>query len=156
MSRKRQSEKRVYFGDPVFDSVKVTRFINYVMTQGKKALAERIVYGALARLSEQVGESGDLAFEKCLKNISPLMEVKARRVGGATYQVPVEVKPARGAALAMKWIILNARSRSGRSMIEKLGSELIDSYNKVGLSFKKREDTHRMAEANKAFAHLRY
>ncbi len=155
MSRKRRAVVRVHVGDPVYQNERVTRFINYVMKDGKKSLAERIVYQALSRLSEKVGETGDQAFEKCLKHVSPLMEVKSRRVGGATYQVPVEVKPVRSVALAMRWMIANAQSRSGRSMIEKLSHELVDAFNKTGASVKKRDDTHRMAEANKAFAHLR-
>lgn len=154
--KKRKDLKRTHQPDSKYNSVKVTRFINRVMMKGKKRLAETIVYGSLEGLSQEVSKEPLLAFEEALKNVMPLMEVKSRRVGGSTYQVPMEVEASRSMTLAMRWIIANARSRSGKSMVQKLTSELVDSFNKTGSSIKKREDTHKMAEANKAFAHFRW
>ena len=156
MSRKTKQYKRHFSPDTIHGNLKIARFINKVMLDGKKRVAEKIVYTALKLLSESVKEPEVEAFEKALKNTMPLMEVKSRRVGGSTYQVPIEVKAERGMALAMRWLIGNARSRSGKSMVEQLSTELIDAYNKTGSSIKKREDTHKMAEANKAFAHFRW
>jgi len=134
----------------------VARFINKVMKDGKKSLATRIVYNAMDLIEERTKRPALEVFEEAIRNVSPLLEVKPRRVGGATYQVPVEVPPHRQISLAMRWIIAAARQRPGRSMAEKLAAELIDAANKTGAAIKKREDTHRMAEANRAFAHYRW
>jgi len=157
MSRKnRQDHKRYIAPDAKYDSAKVSKFINRIMMQGKKRIAERIMYDALQKLETAVNTPALKAFETALSNVMPLMEVRSRRVGGSTYQVPMEVKSDRAMALAMRWLIANSRSRSGKPMGENLGSELIDAFNKVGTSIKKREETHKMAEANKAFAHFRW
>lgn len=155
--KKRKNLVREINPDEKFKSPKVAKLINRVMMKGKKSVAKTIVYNALDNLVEKVDETNHLeAFEKVLKNVAPLMEVKSRRVGGSTYQVPIEVRPERGAALAMRWLIKYAREKSGKSMEESLSLELIDAYNNSGNSVKKREDTHKMAEANKAFAHFRW
>ena len=154
--KKRKDLRRKHQPDSKYNSIKLTRFINRVMIQGKKRLAETIVYESLEALSKDVKKEPLAAFEEALKNVMPLMEVKSRRVGGSTYQVPIEVAANRSMALAMRWIIGNARSRSGKTMVQKLSNELIDSFNHTGTSIKKREDTHKMAEANKAFAHFRW
>ncbi|MCP4049754.1 MAG: 30S ribosomal protein S7 [bacterium] len=156
MSRKRTDYRRDIKPDSIYSNVNIAKFINKVMLKGKKSLAERIVYTVLDRLSEKTKEPATEAFEKAIKNITPLMEVKSRRVGGSTYQVPVEVRPVRGRSLALRWLINNTRNRSGKSMVDKLSAELLDAYNKTGSTMKKREDTHKMAEANKAFAHFRW
>jgi len=158
MARKKRKEfKRYLAPDEKFKSVKIAKFINRIMVDGKKRIAEKIVYSSLENLVSQIEENDRVkAFEDLLKNVVPLMEVKSRRVGGSTYQVPMEVRPDRGVALAMRWLIGNARSRSGSSMVDRLTSELLDAYNNTGQSVKKREDTHKMAEANKAFAHFRW
>ena len=142
--------------DPVFDNVVVSKFINNLMLKGKKTVAENIFYTAVDQAKDKVKKEPLDVFLTALKNVTPLIEVKARRVGGATYQVPSEVKPERGTALAMRWLISNARKRNGRSMIEKLSAEFVDAVNGVGSSVKKKEDTHKMAEANRAFAHYNY
>jgi small subunit ribosomal protein S7 len=134
----------------------VARFINKVMRNGKKRLAERIVYTAFDNLARQTRRDPIEVFEQAIKNATPLLEVKPRRVGGATYQVPVEIKPERRLSLAMRWLIQSARARSGHSMAEKLAAELMDAANGVGATIKRREDTHKMAEANRAFAHYRW
>ena len=154
--KKRKDFKRKIEPDYKYNNVKISKFINRVMLSGKKRVAERLVYSALKRLSDEVGLTVVEAFEKALKNVMPLMEVKSRRVGGSTYQVPVDVKPDRSLALAMRWIVDHARKKSGSPMEERLGNELIDSYKNSGVSIKKKEDTHKMAEANKAFAHFRW
>lgn len=156
MSRRGRIAKRLPTPDPVFGSTLITRFINTLMLDGKKTLAERIVYTALDVAAEKTGKEPIQVFQDALAKVRPLIEVKPRRVGGATYQVPVEVKIERGNALAIRWLIANSRKRSGRSMIDKLSAEFLDSANGVGASVKKREDTHKMAEANKAFAHYRW
>ncbi|MGE4169320.1 MAG: 30S ribosomal protein S7 [Candidatus Margulisiibacteriota bacterium] len=156
MARKSRSIKREITPDPVYNSVNLAKFINKLMISGKKSIAQGIVYGALQTFSEKVGEQPVLGFEKVIKNVMPIMEVKSRRVGGSTYQVPVEVKMDRAVGLAMRWLIQHSRSRSGKSMADKLANEFVDAYNKVGASIKKREETHKMAEANKAFAHFRW
>ena len=142
--------------DVVYDSVVMSKFINNLMTRGKKTVAETIFYNALDVASEKLKKDQTDVFETALKNVTPLLEVKARRVGGATYQVPTEVKPERGVALGMRWLIEYARKRNGKSMVEKLSAEFVDANNSVGSSVKKREDTHKMAEANRAFAHYSY
>ena len=156
MPRKGPAPKRQILPDPRYNSKVLSRFINKVMLQGKKSLAEQICYGALTIVSEKSGRDAMDVFSQALSNAMPLVEVRPRRVGGATYQVPMEVRPDRRQALAMRWLIGFARSRAGRSMEEKLASELMDAANNTGASIKKREDTHKMAEANKAFAHYRW
>ncbi|SVE52665.1 uncharacterized protein METZ01_LOCUS505519, partial [marine metagenome] len=142
--------------DPKFNDLLVARFINSLLKQGKKSVAEGIFYGALDAVGKKTNEDPVKVFKKAIENVSPHLEVKSRRVGGATYQVPVEVRDGRRFALSIRWVIQNAKSRSGRSMAEKLTGEIVDAYNNVGGSIKKRDDVHRMAEANKAFAHYRW
>ncbi|HET9097494.1 MAG TPA: 30S ribosomal protein S7 [Candidatus Baltobacteraceae bacterium] len=156
MPRKGPAPKRQILPDPRFNSKVLARFINKVMLRGKKSLAEQITYGALNIVSEKTGRDAMDVFSQALSNAMPLVEVRPRRVGGATYQVPMEVRPDRRQAMAMRWLIGYARSRAGRSMEEKLAAELMDAANNQGASIKKREDTHKMAEANKAFAHYRW
>jgi len=156
MPRKGPARRHVIPPDPVYGSELVQRFINRVMIDGKKSVAERIVYGALEAAERRSGEPGLQIFERALKNVMPVIEVRPRRVGGSTYQVPVEVKDQRRISLAMRWIVTFARKRSGRSMQEKLAAELLDAANNTGASVKRKEDTHKMAEANKAFAHYRW
>lgn len=156
MPRKGPAPKRQILPDPRFNSKVLSRFINKVMLKGKKSVAEQITYGALEIVSEKTGRDAMDVFSQALSNAMPLVEVRPRRVGGATYQVPMEVRPDRRQAMAMRWLIAFARSRAGRSMQEKLAGELMDAANNQGASIKKREDTHKMAEANKAFAHYRW
>lgn len=156
MPRKGPAEKRVILPDPIYGSELVQRFINRMMTRGKKSVSERIFYTAMRIVEEKTGQPALEVFEKAVANVMPAVEVRPRRVGGQTYQVPMEVRPARRRTLALRWLILNARKRSGKSMIEKLSAELIDAYNGTGASIRKREETHRMAEANKAFSHYRF
>jgi small subunit ribosomal protein S7 len=156
MPRRRVAQQREVLPDPKFGSLQVTKFVNMIMVSGKKSVAEHIIYGALTKLSERSsGEPLDL-LEKALENVRPLVEVKSRRVGGATYQVPVEVRAKRRDSLAMRWLIDAARKRSEKSMDQRLAGELIDAVDSKGSAVKKKEDTHRMAEANKAFAHYRW
>jgi small subunit ribosomal protein S7 len=157
MSRRRTAEKRSIDADPRFNSVLVSKFTNGLMERGKKSLAQRIFYGAMDLIEDRVKDEDPLTvFEDAMEKVRPRLEVKSRRVGGATYQVPMEVRQTRRNALAIRWIIGFSRSRSGKSMAEKLAAELIDAYNNRGASVKKKDDTHRMAEANKAFAHYRW
>ena len=156
MPRKGPAKKRDIAPDPIYGNRMLTRLINRILTQGKKSVAEKIVYGALSIAEDKTKHSGVEVFEAALRNVMPLVEVKPRRVGGATYQVPVEVRSDRRVALAMRWIVTNARKRAGHTMMEKLAGELIDAANNTGASIKKKEDGHRMAEANKAFAHYRW
>ena len=156
MPRKGQAPHRVILPDPVYNSELVQRFINRMMVGGKKAVAERIFYTAMAQAEERAGAPALEIFEKAVANVMPVTEVRARRVGGQNYQVPMEVRTTRRRTLALRWMVGNARKRSGKTMIEKLTSELVDAYNNTGTSVKKKEDTHRMAEANKAFAHYRF
>lgn len=156
MPRRKRNYKRRTEPDSKYNSVLIMQLINRVMLDGKKSTAEGIVYGALEKLASGSDKSVVECYEEAIKNAMPIMEVKSRRVGGSTYQVPVEVRKSRSISLAMRWIVGNARKRSGKTMVEKLGSELLDVYNKVGVTIKKREDTHKMAEANKAFAHFRW
>jgi small subunit ribosomal protein S7 len=157
MSRKHSNFTREILPDPKFGSEMITRFINMVMVSGKKSVAEKIVYGAIESITER-SKSDDavIVVEKALENVSPMVEVKSRRVGGATYQVPVEVRPKRRQTLAMRWIIEAARKRGEKNMPGRLAGELMDAAEQRGTAVKKREDTHRMAEANKAFAHYRW
>ena len=156
MPRKGAAPKRVIVADPIYGSEMIQRFINRMMVDGKKVTAEKIFYGAMRICEEKAGVPALEIFEKALANVMPAVEVRPRRVGGQTYQVPMDVRPERRRALALRWLIANARKRSGKSMIEKLSSEFLDAFNGTGASIKKREDTHRMADANKAFAHYRF
>jgi small subunit ribosomal protein S7 len=156
MSRKRTSYKRNIQPDPVFGSELAQRFINRMMLDGKKMKAEKIFYDALAICEQKEGKPGIEIFEKALQNCMPITEVRPRRVGGQTYQVPSEVRPSRRRTLAIRWMVTNARKRGGKTMIDKLSGEFLDAYNGAGNTFKKKEDTHKMAEANKAFAHFRF
>jgi small subunit ribosomal protein S7 len=156
MPRRAKIKKRTPAPDAVYRSEILSKFVNCMMMRGKKTVAENIVYKALGRAEEKLKKPGIEIFEQALKNVRPVIEVKPRRVGGATYQVPVEVSDERGIALALRWVIKHARARNGKSMIEQLSSELTDAYNNTGASVKKREDTHKMADANRAFAHYRY
>ena len=156
MPRRRVIAKREILPDPKFNNQVVAKFINHVMVSGKKAVAESIVYGALDRVQARDNADPIEVFEKALDAIAPMVEVKSRRVGGATYQVPVEVRPSRRQALAMRWLVDSARSRREKSMAARLAGEFMDAAEGRGSAVKKREDTHRMADANKAFAHYRY
>ena len=154
--RKRQATKRDVLADPIYNSKVVTKLVNHIMKDGKKGTAQKIIYNAFDIVKEKTGEEAMVVFEKAMNNIKPALEVKSRRVGGANYQVPVEVKPDRAQALAFRWLAQYARLRNGHSMAENLANEIIDASNGVGASVKKKEDTHKMAEANKAFAHYRW
>lgn len=157
MSRRRRAEKRTIRPDPIYQSETITKFINKLMKGGKKSVAQSIVYTALQDFSAKVKQGDPLnAFEQALDHAKPSLEVKSRRIGGATYQVPVEIPPERRMAMAMQWIIVHARAKPGRSMTEGLSSELVDCFNNQGATIKKKDDTHRMAEANRAFAHYKW
>lgn len=156
MSRRRVSEKRVILPDPKYHNETVAKFINHVMVSGKKAVAERIVYGALDLVQKREAADPLEIFEKALEEVAPITEVKSRRVGGSTLPVPIEVRPSRRVALAMRWLVDSARGRNEKTMASRLASELIDAANGRGGAVKKRTDTHRQAEANRAFAHYRY
>ena len=156
MPRRREVPKREILPDPKYKNVTLAKFMNVVMISGKKSVAERIVYGALEIVEKKLGSDPLAAFEDALEKIAPLVEVKARRVGGATYQVPVEVRPSRRSALAMRWLVEYSRARSEKSMGQRLAGEIIDASQGKGNAVKKREDVHRMAEANKAFSHFRF
>ena len=155
MPRRNRPEKREILPDVRYNNMQVQAFINYVMKNGKKSLAARLVYDAFDLIEERSNRNGLEVFEQALKNVSPVMEVKPRRVGGATYQVPMEVPPARRFALASRWILGSTRARSGKSFSEKLAAELLDAANNTGSAIRKREETHKMAEANRAFSHYR-
>ena len=156
MPRRHEVPKRIVLPDPKFGDKAVTKFMNAVMEDGKKAVAESIVYGAFDVIEDRTREEPIKVFRRALENVSPLVEVKSRRVGGSTYQVPIEVRNDRRMALAMRWIIIFARKRSGRSMQEKLANELIEASHNRGNAVKRKDETHRMAEANKACAHYRW
>jgi small subunit ribosomal protein S7 len=156
MSRRTVIQKRPIPSDPVYNSRLVTMMSRRIMRSGKKSLASRIIYDAFKTIEQRTGTDPIEVFEQAVKNATPLVEVKARRVGGATYQVPVEVRSDRGIALALRWLIQFARQRTGKTMASKLANELMDAANQTGSAIRKREETHRMAEANKAFAHYRY
>jgi len=156
MPRKGPATRRELSPDPVYDSLLVTQFVNKVLRQGKRSLAERVVYDALSLIEERTGAEPIATLKRAIENVKPVLEVTSRRVGGATYQVPIEVRQNRRLALAMRWIIGYAKARPEKTMAEKLAAELMLAYKKEGPSIKKREDTHRMAEANKAFAHYRW
>jgi len=154
--RRRRAPERPVLPDPVYGSKVLTKFINAVMLDGKKSTAQKVMYGALERIEEKSGEKGIEIFNQAMENIKPVMEVKSRRVGGATYQVPIEVRPVRQQSLGIRWIVDAARKRNERTMMERLSNELMDAATEKGSAFKKKEDTYRMAEANKAFAHYRW
>ncbi len=156
MARRREAQKRKVSLDPKYNDILVGRFINSLLKAGKKSLAERIFYTALTAVEEKIKEDPVMVFRKAINNASPMLEVRSRRVGGATYQVPVEVNESRRIALSIRWMIQNARSRAGKTMSEKLTGEIVDAYNNAGGAIKTREEVHRMAEANKAFAHYRW
>ena len=154
--RKKRAVKRDVLPDPIYNSKIVTKLINQIMIDGKRGIAQNIIYDAFEMIKNKTNEDPMVVFEKAMKNIRPALEVKARRVGGSNYQVPVEVKPERAQALAFRWLAQYARLRSGKSMAEKLANEIIDASNGIGASVKKKDDTHKMAEANKAFAHYKW
>lgn len=156
MPRKGHVSKRDVLPDPVYNNKVVTKLINSVMLDGKKGVAQKIVYGAFARVEEKTGTPAVEAFEQALNNIMPVLEVKARRVGGATYQVPIEIKPDRRQALGLRWLTLYSRKRSEKTMEERLAGELMDAINNAGGAVKKKDETHKMAEANKAFSHYKW
>jgi small subunit ribosomal protein S7 len=156
MPRKGEVRRREVLPDPKFHDRMVAKFVNSMMASGKKSTAEQILYGAFDRIADRTKEDPLVIFKRALDNVRPVVEVRSRRVGGATYQVPVEVRPSRRAALAMRWLVVHARQRGEKSMAERLAGELIDAANNRGAAIKKKEDTHRMADANKAFAHYRW
>ena len=154
--RKNAAPKRPVVKDPVYNSEQVTMLVNKILQDGKKSTAERIVYGALEQCREKTGTDPILTLKKALDNVKPALEVRSRRVGGATYQVPVEVRPGRSTTLALRWLVTFTRQRRENTMTERLANEILDASNGLGASVKRREDTHKMAEANKAFAHYRW
>jgi small subunit ribosomal protein S7 len=154
--RRRKAPVRPVLPDPVYGSKVLTKFINTVMLDGKKSVAQKVVYSALERIESKTGEKAIDVFNKAMDNVKPVMEVKSRRVGGATYQVPIEVRPVRQQSLGIRWIVDAARKRNERTMMERLSNELMDAATEKGSAFKKKEDTYKMAEANKAFAHYRW
>ena len=156
MSRDRKAPKRTVSSDAIYNSTVVEKFICRMMVDGKKSISTRILYTAMNNIAEKSGENALDVFNKAVDNVKPMVEVNSRRVGGATYQVPVEIREERREALAMRWIIAAARARNGKCMSDKLTDELLDAYNSTGAAFKKKEDTHRMADANKAFSHFRF
>jgi small subunit ribosomal protein S7 len=156
MPRRKVVAKRPVLPDSKYNDLFITRCVNVLMKQGKKNLAEHIIYGALEIIRERTGEDPLKVFRQAVDNVKPVLEVRSRRVGGSTYQIPVDVPPDRRIALSMRWIVGSARSRGERGMMRRLAAELVDAYNNTGSAVKKREDTHRMAEANKAFAHYRW
>jgi len=156
MPRRREVEKRDILPDPKYNSKIVSKFVNAIMKKGKKSTAEKILYGSFEILKNKTGNDPIKVFKTALENVKPILEVKPRRVGGATYQVPVEIRPHRRTALAFRWLLNYSRARAEKTMQEKLAGELLDAFNNTGSSIKKREDTHKMAEANKAFAHYRW
>ena len=156
MSRKNRAEVREVLPDPRYQDVVVTKFINCLMKEGKKSTAERIFYGAMEQIEKKTGDEPLKIFKKALSNVKPAVEVKSRRIGGATYQIPVEVRPVRRQSLALRWLRDYSSSRSGKTMIEKLSDEILDASSNRGGAVKKREDVYKMAEANKAFAHLKW
>ena len=156
MPRKGHIQKRDVLADPIYNSKVVTKLINNIMLDGKKGVAQRIVYGAFKRVEEKSGKAALDVFEEAMNNCMPVLEVKARRIGGATYQVPIEVRPARRQALALRWLTAFSRKRSEKTMEQRLAAEILDASNNTGAAVKRKEEMHRMAEANKAFAHYRF
>ena len=155
MPRKGHIQKRDVLADPIYNSKVVTKLVNNIMLDGKKGVAQKIVYGAFNRISEKTGKEALEVFEEAMNNIMPVLEVKARRIGGATYQVPIEVRPERRQALALRWLTVYSRKRGEKTQEERLANEIMDAANNTGAAVKKKEDMHKMAEANKAFAHYR-
>ena len=156
MPRKGHIVKRDVLADPLYDNKVVTKLVNQVMLDGKKGVAQKIVYGAFAQVEEKAGKPALEIFEGAMNNIMPALEVKARRIGGATYQVPIEVRPDRRQALALRWLVNFSRARGEKTMVDRLASEIMDAYNNTGAAVKRKEDMHKMAEANKAFSHYRF
>ena len=156
MPRKGHTQKRDVLADPLYNNKVVTKLINNVMLDGKRGIAQKIVYGAFAKVEEKSGKAAVEAFEDAMNNIMPVLEVKARRIGGATYQVPIEVRPERRLALALRWLVMFSRKRGEKTMEDRLANEILDAMNNTGASVKRNEDMHKMAEANKAFAHYRF
>ena len=156
MPRKGYIVKRDVLADPLYDNKVVTKLVNTVMLDGKKGVAQKIVYGAFAQVEEKAGKPALEVFEGAMNNIMPALEVKARRIGGATYQVPIEVRPDRRQALALRWLVNFSRARGEKTMVDRLASEIMDAYNNTGAAVKRKEDMHKMAEANKAFSHYRF
>ena len=156
MPRKGHIVKRDVLADPLYDNKAVTKLVNTVMLDGKKGVAQKIVYGAFAQVEEKGGKPALEIFEGAMNNIMPALEVKARRIGGATYQVPIEVRPDRRQALALRWLVTFSRARGEKTMVDRLASEIMDAYNNTGAAVKRKEDMHKMAEANKAFSHYRF
>ena len=156
MPRKGHTQKREILADPMYGSIVVTKLINNIMLDGKKGVAQKIVYGAFEQIAEKSGKDALEVFEEAMNNIMPQLEVKARRIGGATYQVPIEVRPDRRQALALRWLTLFSRKRGEKTMKERLANEILDASNNTGAAVKRKEDMHKMAEANKAFAHYRW
>ncbi len=156
MPRKGHVQKRDVLADPIYDSKVVTKLINNIMLDGKKGVAQKIVYGAFDTVAEKTGKDALEVFQEAMNNIMPVLEVKARRIGGATYQVPIEVRPDRRQALALRWLTIFSRKRSERTQVERLANEIMDAANNTGAAVKRKEDMHKMAEANKAFAHYRW
>ena len=156
MPRKGHTQKRDVLADPLYNNKVVTKLINNIMLDGKKGIAQKIVYGAFERVAEKTGKDAVEVFEDAMNNIMPVLEVKAKRIGGATYQVPIEVKPERRQALALRWITMFSRKRGEKTQEERLANEIMDAANNTGASVKRKEDMHKMAEANKAFAHYRF
>ena len=156
MSRKKRAPKRIIYADPKYKSLILSKFVNFVMYDGKKSAAEKLIYTALKQISNKTKEDPIKIFNEAINNIRPNLEVRSRRVGGATYQIPVEVKTNRSQTLALKWLLQASRKRKNKTMSDKLFNELMDAYQKKGSAIKKREDTHKMAESNKAFAHYRW
>ena len=156
MPRKGHTQKRDVLADPLYNNKVVTKLINNIMLDGKRGVAQKIVYGAFAKVAEKTGKDAVEVFEEAMNNIMPVLEVKAKRIGGATYQVPIEVKPERRQALALRWLTLFSRKRAEQTQIDRLANEIMDAANNTGASVKRKEEMHRMAEANKAFAHYRF
>ena len=156
MPRKGHTQKRDVLADPIYNNKVVTKLINNMMLDGKKGIAQKIVYGAFERVAEKTGKDAVEVFEEAMNNIMPVLEVKAKRIGGATYQVPIEVKPERRQALALRWLTMFSRKRGEKTQEERLANEIMDAANNTGASVKRKEDMHKMAEANKAFAHYRF
>ena len=156
MPRKGHTQKRDVLADPLYNNKVVTKLINNVMLDGKRGIAQKIVYGAFAKVEEKSGKAAVEAFEDAMNNIMPVLEVKARRIGGATYQVPIEVRPERRQALALRWLVMFSRKRGEKTMEDRLANEILDAMNNTGASVKRKEDMHKMADANKAFAHYRF
>ena len=156
MPRKGHTQKREVLADPMYNNIVVTKLINNIMLDGKKGVAQKIVYGAFDKVAEKAGKDSIEVFEEAMNNVMPVLEVKARRIGGATYQVPIEVRPDRRQALGLRWLTLFSRNRSEKTMEERLAKEILDAANNTGAAVKRKEEMHRMAEANKAFAHYRF